>query len=111
MQVASELAMTGRRLPVEEAKALGIVNRISKSQSSVVDEAVQLASTIASISPDAIIVTRAALRQTWENGSIERAYQITDERLRKKLFDGENVKEGLSAFAEKRQPKWKASKL
>lgn len=103
--------MTGRRLSAQEAKDLRLINRISRSQSTVVDEAVQLASTIASISPDAIIVTRAGLREAWENGSVERAYQVTDDRLRKPLYESENVKEGLSAFAEKRQPKWKPSKL
>lgn len=111
LQVASELAMTGRRLSADEAKSYGLVNKISKSQDSVVEEAVQFATTIASISPDAIIVTRAAIRETWETASVERAYQIVDDRLRKKLFESENVKEGLAAFAEKRQPKWKPSKL
>lgn len=111
IQVASELAMTGRRLSAEEAKGLGLINKISRSQDTVVDEAVQLATAMASISPDAIIVTRAGLREAWETASVDRAYQLVDERLTRKLFEGENVKEGLSAFAEKRQPKWRPSKL
>lgn len=111
LQVASEIAMTGRRLTAQEAQAYGLVNRISKSQDSVIEEAIQVAETIAAISPDAIIVTRAALREAWETASVERAYQITDERFRKGLFEGENTREGLAAFAEKRAPKWKPSKL
>jgi len=90
---------------------LGLVNQISKSRETVVAEAVQLAGRIASISPDSIIVTRAALREAWETASVEQAYQITDERFRKKIFEGENVKEGLAAFAQKRRPKWVPSKL
>lgn len=109
--MASELALTCRRLSAQEARELRLVNRISKSQATVVDEAVQLATAIASISPDAMIVTRAALRETWETASVERAYQLVDDRMRKGLFEGENVKEGLAAFAEKRLPKWKPSKL
>ncbi|GAB7349142.1 hypothetical protein MBLNU459_g8084t1 [Dothideomycetes sp. NU459] len=111
LQISSELAMTGRRLSAEEARQFHLINKISQSQETVVDEAVQAASQIANISPDAIIVTRAALREAWETASIERAYQLTDDRFRKQLHEGDNAKEGLNAFAEKRQPKWRPSKL
>ena len=111
LQVASEIAMTGRRLSAKEAMDLKLINRISKTQESVVEEAVQMAESIASISPDAIIVTRAALRETWQTASVDAAWRIVDERYNQALFGGENVKEGLAAFAEKRAPKWKPSKL
>lgn len=111
LPIASELALTSRRLSAEEAQRFNLINKISKSQDTVVDEAVQLASKVASISPDAIIVTRAGLREAWETASVERAYQITDEKYRKLLHEGDNAKEGLKAFAEKREPKWQSSKL
>jgi len=111
LHVASEIAMTGRRLTAEEAKGYNLVNKISRTPESVVDEAVEMAKTIASISPDAIIVTRAALREAWETASVERAFELTDERFRAKLFAGQNTKEGLAAFAEKRAPRWVPSKL
>lgn len=77
----------------------------------MVDEALKLANEIAAISPDAAIVTRAALREAWETASVERATQITDERYSAALSGGENAAEGLKAFAEKRKPNWKPSKL
>lgn len=77
----------------------------------VVEEAVKYADAIAKNSPDAIICTRAGLRQGWESASVERAVEWTLEKEFAELQRGENILEGLAAFAEKREPQWKASKL
>ncbi|OCT52429.1 hypothetical protein CLCR_10968 [Cladophialophora carrionii] len=111
LPLASEIAMTGRTLSAAEALRFNLINRVSSSAATLLDEAVQLAQKVADISPDAIIVTRAALRETWENGSVERGFQLVDERLKRGLMEGENSREGLAAFREKRKPVWKASKL
>jgi enoyl-CoA hydratase/carnithine racemase len=58
-----------------------------------------------------MIVTRSALREAWETPSVERAFQNTHERFYEKLMAGDNSSEGLAAFIEKRQPRWKASRL
>jgi enoyl-CoA hydratase/carnithine racemase len=105
------MALTGKPITAQRAQQLGLVNRISPSSDSVVDEAVKLAEEVAAISPDSAIVTRAALREAWECGSVERATQTVIERFGKGLNEGENALEGLRAFAEKRMPEWKASKL
>ncbi|KAF2790335.1 ClpP/crotonase [Melanomma pulvis-pyrius CBS 109.77] len=109
--VASEMALTGQPISAQRAKELNLVNRISPSQDTVVDEAIKLANAIANISPDAAIVTRAGLKESWETGSVERATQLTIERYNEVLNAGENALEGLKAFAEKRKPEWKPSKL
>ena len=109
--IASEMALTGQPITAQRAKELNLVNRISSSQETVVDEALKLANAIANISPDAAIVTRAGLKESWETGSVERATQLTLERYNEALNAGENALEGLQAFAEKRKPEWKASKL
>ena len=88
-----------------------LANRVSKTHESVVDEAVEIASKIASLSPDAIIITRHGLRQSWEQGSVERASQETELRYGHALRSSENLGIGLRAFAEKKQPKWVPSKL
>ncbi|KAF7846273.1 hypothetical protein BT93_L4723 [Corymbia citriodora subsp. variegata] len=111
LPISSEIAMSGRQLSANEGLRYNLINSISKSQATVVDEAVQLATKVANISPDAIIVTRLALREAWETASVEKAYQISHDRFRQALFAGENAKEGLKAFAEKRQPNWVPSKL
>lgn len=111
MTIASEVAMAGRALSAQEAVACGVANRVSKTHESVVDEAVAMASRIAGLSPDAIVVTRAGLRQSWEDASVERASQNTDLLYGRRLREGENLGIGLRAFATKTQPKWVASKL
>ena len=111
LPIASEMALTGRPITAQRAKELNLVNRISPSQDTVVEEALKLANEIAAISPDSAIVTRAALKEAWETGSVERATQLTIEQYNHGLNAGENALEGLKAFAEKRKPNWRPSKL
>jgi enoyl-CoA hydratase/carnithine racemase len=111
LQVASDVALTSRQLIAGEAFQWGLVSRIAKSQDSVVSEAVEVASLIASKSPDSVIVSRAGIRQAFETADMERASQITAERYEKLLLEGENVKIGVKAFAGKRVPQWVPSRL
>ncbi|CAK4034397.1 Enoyl- hydratase, mitochondrial [Lecanosticta acicola] len=111
MQAASDIALTGRRLSAKEALEMRLIQGIAKSSESVLEETLVKARQIAAISPDGIIVTRAALREAWETGSVERAFQITHDEYFDRLMMGENSAEGLSAFREKRKPKWRESKL
>lgn len=111
LPVATEIAITGRVLTAREALQYQLINKVSVSRETVVEEAIALARKIADLSPDAVVVTRAGLREAWETGSVERAYQIVEERYGAVLKGGENAREGLAAFAEKRKPKWVPSKL
>jgi enoyl-CoA hydratase/carnithine racemase len=109
--IASEVAMAGRFLSAEEAARYQIANKVSKSHESLIPEAVELASRVASLSPDSIIVTRSGLREALEQASVERASQETEQRYGHALRDGDNLAIGLRAFADKKQPKWVPSKL
>src|ERR1700750_1954615 len=111
LPIASEIAMAGRTLSAEEALKYNIINKISKSHATVVDEAVELAKQIGELSPDAIIVTRSGLRQALETGSVERASQLTQEKYGRALAEADNMRIGLEAFAKKQKPNWVASKL
>ena len=111
MQAASDIALTSRRVKTSEALQLHLIQGISKSPESVLAETIEKAKQIAAISPDGIIVTRAALREAWETASVERAFQITHENFYDKLMTSENSIEGLASFREKRTPNWRASKL
>lgn len=109
--IASEVAMAGRFLSAEEAAKYLIANKVSKSHESLIPEAVELASRVANLSPDSIIVTRSGLRESWETASVERASQETEQKYGHALRDGDNLAIGLRAFADKKQPKWVPSKL
>jgi len=110
LQRASEFALMGEPISAQKAYEWGIVNKVVKTEQ-VVGEAVRYAAAIADNSPDAIICTRAGIRQGWETAAVERAVEITLETQWAELQKGENIKEGLKAFGEKRKPVWGGSRL
>lgn len=110
MQLAGEMALAGRTFTAAELKHYGAL-RVASSPESLISEALQLAGELASMSPDAIIVSRAGLREAWETGSVERAAQLTDEKYNAALLAGDNVRIGLEAFAKKQKPVWVPSQL
>lgn len=110
LQRASEFALTGRTITAQEAYGWGLVNKVVP-QADVVPEALKYAKMIAENSPDSVICTRAGLRQGWESASVDRAAEVTAEREWAELQKGENIREGLKAFSEKRKPVWKPSRL
>lgn len=110
MQVASEIVLTGRRLSAQEMHSWGIVNKVVPVDK-VVEEALRYASMIAENSPDAIICARAGLRQAWETADVEAATEEWHKRHFSLLERGENIREGLEAFIQKRPPIWKEAKL
>jgi enoyl-CoA hydratase/carnithine racemase len=97
LQRASEFALTGRNVTAQEMYNWGLVNKVVP-QAQVVAEAVKYATMIAENSPDAIICTRAGLREGWESASVERAVEITLEREFAQLQKGENILEGELTF-------------
>lgn len=111
LAAASDIALTGRRVSAQEAYDLRVISRIAQRPETVLAETMEVARQIADISPDGIIVTRAALREAWETASVERAFEIIHEQLSDKLMKSENSAEGLAAFREKRKPRWRPAKL
>ncbi|KYK57000.1 hypothetical protein DCS_04007 [Drechmeria coniospora] len=110
MQTASEIVLAGRVLSAREAMDLGFA-RVSATADSLLDEAVALAKDVADMSPDAVIVSRAGLREAWETASVEQSVQLVQDRYAKRLLSGENLRIGLVAFLTKEKPEWVPSKL
>jgi hypothetical protein len=66
---------------------------------------------IAANSPDAVVVSREGVKMGWEGVGAEEGSRLLMEAWEKRLYEGENIKEGVRAFVEKREPRWVDSKL
>ena len=110
-QRAMELMLTGRVLPAREAKEWALVNVICPEGRDVVDEALKWAKVIAENSPDSVIVTKQGINWGWEGVGADDGTRISNSLWHHKLLAGDNIKEGLKAFVEKRSPRWTDSKL
>ena len=115
---AMEIALTGRTVSAQEAKDWGLCNAISESdgdgmgtERGVVRLAVSWAQDICKNSPDSIITSKEGIELAWEGIGVEEASQKLVDGLWKKMEAGENMKEGVRAFVEKRGPHWVNSKL
>lgn len=102
--LAMEMVLTGRMLSADEARAAGLVSRVVPVEA-YLSEAQRLAAEIASKSPVALRLAKEAVLQSFESGLAGGlAYE---RRLFALAFASEDQKEGMQAFAAKRQPEWK----
>ena len=107
-KVAVELLMTGEPLTARDALAWGLINQIV-TQGSVLDAALALASRVTVNAP---LSVQASKRIAYgvDDGVItgdEPGWERTVREMRT-LIRSEDAKEGPLAFAEKREPVWKA---
>lgn len=108
--VAKEMLLTGRRMEADEALRWGLVHKVVP-QSSLMDEARAKAAEIAKGAPLALQAIKevmlaidgmglpAAMKKTKPGHSGLDFYE--------RLMKSEDMKEGMRAFAEKRDPVWK----
>ncbi len=101
---AMEMCLTGRMMDAEEAERSGLVARVVPHES-LLDEALKTAAAIAAMPPMAAIANKemvnAAFETTLDQGLVieRRIFQI--------LAGSEDKAEGMAAFIEKREGKWK----
>lgn len=109
---ATEMALTGRVVSADEAREWGLINKVvGDGEGEVVQAALEYARMIAENSPDAVIVSREGLKLGWEGLGAEAGSTMLLETWFPRLQAGDNIKEGLTAFVEKRKPVWKPAKL
>ncbi|KAJ5474371.1 hypothetical protein N7475_003937 [Penicillium sp. IBT 31633x] len=119
-QRAMEMVLTGRMVGAGEAERWGLVNSVvevgdkadeREIVDAVVKRALGVAEEIAGNSPDAVLVSREGVKLGWEGIGADEATGMLNDTWVKRLYEGENIKEGLRAFVEKRKPAWIDSKL
>ena len=100
---AADLVLTGRKVGVEEAMRIGLVDRrVPAGQDG--PAALELAGQIAANSPVAVRAAKRAIRHGW-GVSLEAGLDIEDAAWRTAALS-EDRREGIAAFVEKRKPAW-----
>ena len=103
LNVARELLLTGDPIDAERAERIGLVNRIAEPGGALAG-ARELAERVARNSPVSIRETLRAIDAT-VSADDALGWQATD-RAREAVQSGEDIREGLKAFFEKREPDW-----
>jgi enoyl-CoA hydratase len=101
---AMDLILTGRMMDAAEAERAGLVARIVPL-AQLMDEAMKVAETIAAMSLPSVLAAKEAINRAFETSLAEGVR--FERRIFHSLFATEDQKEGMSAFIEKRPPKFK----
>ena len=100
---AMDLILTGRMMDAAEAERAGIVARIVPA-ASLVEEAIKIAETIASMSLPSLLAAKEAVNRAFETSLAEGVR--FERRIFHSLFATLDQTEGMYAFIEKRPPRF-----
>lgn len=103
---AMELVLTGRSIPAVEAERLGLVTRIVPAAGTLA-AALDLAAAIAAQPEGAVRAAVAAVRAAGESSLA--AGLAVERDLFGSLFGTPDQEEGMRAFLERRDPRWRAN--
>ncbi len=101
---AMELVLTGRRVSAAEADRLGFVTRVVPAAETM-GAALDLAAAIAAQPAEAVRAAVAAVRAAFE-GSLADGIRVERDLFRA-LFGTPDQAEGMRAFVERREPRWR----
>ena len=109
MKVALETVLTGEPMSAARAYELGLVNRVAPEGTSL-DVALELAGTVAANAPISVQQSKRVVHTTYAAGSDweSEVWRINREAA-KIVFASSDAREGPTAFAEKREPRWSGS--
>ncbi|MCG8595750.1 MAG: enoyl-CoA hydratase [Kiloniellales bacterium] len=103
---AMDLCLTGRMMDAEEAERAGLVARVVPPEK-LLEEALAVAGHIASLSRPVVMMAKEAVNRAYETTLAEGI--LFERRLFHSTFAIDDRKEGMTAFSEKRPPKWSQS--
>jgi enoyl-CoA hydratase len=101
--VAMEYALTGDPMPAADAHRWGLVNHLTPSGGAL-DGARELAARIARNGPLAVRATKQVLVEapTWPSDEVWKRQGV----ILQGVFESDDAREGATAFAERREPRW-----
>ncbi|ESO03955.1 hypothetical protein HELRODRAFT_79551 [Helobdella robusta] len=98
-----ELVLSGRRMSAQDAEKAGLVCKVFPPEE-LLNEAIKLAETIASLSPMVVQMAKESINASLELSLNEGLH--FEKLLFHQTFATEDRKEGMAAFVEKRPPKF-----
>ena len=101
---AMDLCLTGRQMDADEAERSGLVARVVPA-ADLLDETMKVAEKIAGMSKTTAIVAKQAVNRSFET-TLEEGL-LAEQNAFYALFATEDQTEGMTAFAEKREPEWR----
>ena len=101
--IASEMILTGGNVSAKRAFEIGLVNKVVKKDN-LISECEMVAKLITSNSPKAIAESISLINAS-SNTPTDTGLKIEAKKF-SELFDSDETFEGLSAFIEKRPPKY-----
>jgi enoyl-CoA hydratase len=101
---AMDLVLTGRMMDAAEAERSGLVSRVVPA-ASLMEEAMKVAETIASMSLPSVLSAKEAINRSFE-APLDEGLRF-ERRVFHALFATEDQKEGMAAFIAKRPAKFK----
>ena len=103
---AYEMAVENERMPAARCKELGLVNKVT-ADDELMETAREWAGRLAGKAPLALARTKKMMRRTSTLGYAETI--SAEAALQRLCFDSADCKEGVTAFLEKRQPRFTGS--
>jgi enoyl-CoA hydratase len=101
---AMDMCLTGRMMDADEAERCGLVSR-KVPAADLMDEALKVATRICELSKPIVMMAKEAVNRAFETTLAEGVR--FERRLFHSTFATEDQKEGMAAFADKRQPQFK----
>ena len=101
---AMDLVLTARMMDAQEAERAGLVSRVVPA-AKLLDEAMAAAASIAEYSLPAVMMAKEAVQRAYEAPLAEGL--LFERRLFHSLFASADQKEGMTAFIEKRPPRFR----
>ena len=104
-KAAMDLILTGRTIEAEEAKNLGIINSVAEPGKSALETARALAQSITANSPSSVSASKRVLNAMDEKAEWSEVLALSKVEIAA-LMKTKDMREGVTAFAQKRKPVW-----
>ncbi len=102
---AADLVLTGRSITGKQAAAIGLANEVlaEVDLERAVQETIQH---LSQLSPAALAITKKAI-YAWDSIHFDKGLARAEKIYFEELMKTEDAQEGITAFMQKRQPKWR----